>query len=114
MNVDDLLQQLILVDGHLYTQKQLYDEVISVVNTHTTPLNGSHKFMSDDGGGGGGYRSLGHMFPRISKCFRCCCCCPLLCLRNYYLRGFFKLVAYIFLVLCFIAFLVYLSRKATM
>jgi len=104
MNVDDLLQQLILVDGHLYTQKELYDEVSSVVREHTTPVKGNHKFMSDGGDDA----------PRRGKCFRCCCCCPLLCLRNYYLRGLFKMVAFFFLILCFIAFLVYLTRKATM
>lgn len=101
MSLDDALQQIILVDGHLYTQKELYDEVSLAVKMFP-PFGAKEEYKN----------SMGDE-PQRCKCLRCCCWCPLFCLRNRWLRGIFKLILYIFSVLCFIAFLVYLSRKAS-
>ncbi len=116
MNLDDILQQLILVDGDRYTKKKLYDEVLFAVKEHTVPRKRLLLYDDDDEP-----QQQHHMMrgkKKASGCkgclvwYECCCCIPIFCLANACTRGLIKVVLFCCGVLCFVAFMVFLSRKA--
>lgn len=112
MNLDDILQQLILVDGNYYTKKQLYNEVVHAVNEHTIPRR---RQLRDDDSDDVIIQRKGRLRGGCDGCvawFNCCCCIPIFCLKNGWTRWLLKVIGFLCAVLCFVAFMVFLSRKA--